>query len=202
MHTQVSPTLIRDGRRSGSPALLQLQRRRCRVLATAAFAAIGMVAAQEGDSVKAKLEDQALGLIISVSPVELQLDDSVTVRVAVLNSGRRPAYLYNQIGYGASSGIVLEVRDMEDRPARSSFYPRDPPPPPPSLRAQDVTVLRGGDFLGTQTVEPARHFVPGPGEYKIRARYRVIGSSPSAQGATSFEGPMITSEWIQVRVLQ
>ena len=100
------------------------------------------------------------------------LRDEIVLDAQLYNLSHEHVYVYNQIGSGFMSGLVLHIMNVAGEEV--GFRPLvDPPPPPQQVHDWKVlTPIDPATFYGVKVSARVSNFFSQPGAYSLKLTYR------------------------------
>ena len=128
-------------------------------------------------------------LFLRTDRAQYSLRDSIVIDVGVRNDGREPIYVYNIIAWGFGGGLVLWLRDHDDKVIEPVMRDDTMLPPPPAGDTSILSRLGPSMFIGERRTLEVKPLVTATWEVRhVRIEYRQragpAGSRPHAAGSS------------------
>ena len=139
-------------------------------------------------------------LFLRTDRAQYSLRDSIVIDVGVRNDGREPIYVYNIMAWGFGGGLVLWLRDHDDKVIEPVMRDDTMLPPPPAGDTSILSRLGPSMFIGDRRTLEVKLLVRQRGRYSIQVEYasplvrQVVDPTLQALPALWSDTPHIWSE--------
>lgn len=136
---------------------------------------LGFGARRQDDSLSGRESKSVHGakVIVWTNKNRYSLNESVQLEVAIRNEGDAPLYLDRRMFWGYGAGLLLDIRDEQDKHVAQRV--RDDALMPPPMKDDPLPLVRLEEwqFLGTtRLLHITKDFPLKPGKYSIRVKYK------------------------------
>src|SRR5258708_3885930 len=129
---------------------------------------------------------------IHTSSSRVRLPDEIAVTV-FFRSPEKDITMWNALGWGASTGLYLQISDSSGHEVRNDFVQMFHPLPPDRTGKNALISIGGKSFVGFDSQIPGKTLFPGPGRYTVEAIYTPPLPRDYFQGSTIWgkeDGPI------------
>lgn len=139
-------------------------------------------------------------LFLRTDRAQYSLRESIVIEVGVRNDGREPIYVYNIMAWGFGGGLVLWLRDHDDKIIDPVIRDDTMLPPPPEGDKSILSKIGPNMFIGKRRTLEVKELVRRRGKYSIQVEYasplvrQVVDPALQALPALWSDTPHIWSE--------
>lgn len=137
-------------------------------LAVLFLALVSSAFGQIANSEKAGSDRLKIELRVAAGQVRMTENLGLTV---FFRSPASKVTIWNALGWGALTGLNIQVLDSSGREVQNDFAPFFHPLPPNLTGKEALISIGGASFAGFDSEIPAKALFPGPGRYTLKCRY-------------------------------
>lgn len=117
-----------------------------------------------------KATSGALRIEVRTSSARVRMNDEMVVTV-VFRSPEKDITIWNALGWGAPTGLHLQISDSSGHEVRNDFVEMFHPLPPDRTGRNALMSIGGESFAGFDSQIQAKTLFPEPGRYTIKCLY-------------------------------
>ena len=138
-----------------------------------------------------------LGIELSFRNTNVNIKDSITFDVKLVNIGKEKLTIFNQLEWGHWAGLLMMITDEKGYEVLSEIYDDYLTIPTDVFKSSSYIALYPGHYLGVTRLDTAKNLFRKPGKYSVTVTYLSPAFESSVEEDTGAE---IKDLWGRERV--